>query len=761
MNDEQLTSAAALNACLDRYGAALDSLVAGDPAASPPDTHSFDRADRPEPANRPNLPLTVRLAPLLARDAVQATLAATTAPPPETLDRLLQLDRLLEARRGRIFGDRDLEACRDRLAPDADAWWWFLEPPLSVPAYLTQFDGLWNLGTAICLTFAATFITQTVKAFSTQGFDVLGTVSTIAQGAGLAVVAKGTLTDSGKDKLHDELDRLGIPSAWHQEATFLLAASVLAVSYGINQNLYRFSDYYYNLGQQQENAQQWSAAKKSYARAMDFSHSNHQALLGLGSLLEKLGEYERAADIYQQGIPSGNPQFFNALGRSRLRDRLQKNGWQGKLDRAVLSEVQSLFTRARLHDKTHADAALATDIYINLGIAQWAAIDFNQQQNTSSGDRAIFAAMQLFQKAMKTNEPRFADWIENDEGEIDLTTMYPWQLLRAQCLEASAEALAVVMDASPELLPQATYTQGLDPRLVFDHVAYSCNELLAERNEVDAANNSILIESIFLADRIAPFSTSDNRGFRGLSKIDPAASDRHRDILRQRLVEAIAKDNIQATTRMPLVNRVIVDANTNILAIYAYDIFSLAKFSQTPTYRLQQNNSPAETGPPVADFWVYFSPFGEVEVVPWYQRYAVDRVNSRARWQARLPVEPRNPDRHHISELGILRALAYVQLREYSENVRDWQPLLDRKLIYQLLVAADGRIVGYVPAPQNDNEAARHLNVTPLTFFPAEDADNEAVAWFLVSFKSSQAFQLNSGQKLQEVPVWDIPDLPN
>ncbi|MGD1902558.1 MAG: hypothetical protein ACFB9N_10005 [Geitlerinemataceae cyanobacterium] len=822
-----------LSACLDRYSACLDRLVAqpiealpsdapGLPqrarrpasrTAPPPDNRSEadrlpagssrpgplqaphpprasvsaspdtlpDAPDSYEPVREPTyessveslragdfghdrvLPLIDRVAPLLARDAVQAALERKDeAPTPDALDRLLRLDRRLEDCRDRIFTDRDIEDCRDRLAPAETAWWWFLEAPKTshVPAFLTQFDAFWNLGTAVCLTFAATFITQTVQAFSTRGFDVLGTVGTIAQGAGLAFVAKGTLTNSGKEKLHDTLDDLGIPHALHQEVTFLVAASVLATSYGINQNLYRFSDYYYNLGQRQEDAQQWSAAKKSYARAMDFSSGNTRALLGLGSLLEKLGEYEQAAEIYRQGIPSGDPNFFNALGRSHLRDNLQRNGWQGQLQRAVLSEARSLFARARLHDETHTDAILATDVYINLGIAHWAAIDFNRLDNTPTGDRSIFAAMQSFNKAVEANEPRFDEWIANYDGTVDATTMYPWQLLRAQCFEAAAEAFAVVMDAPSELLPQATYTEGLDPRLVFDHVAYSCNELLANQDEIDAANNSILLESILLSERVAPFSTSSDRGFASLKKIDPAVSTRQRDRLKAQLVELIEAEDIETTTRMPLINRVVVDRDTNVVAVYAYDVFSLAKLRQTPTYQLQQRAKRlgVTPGEPVADFWVNFRPQGEVEIVPWHERYVVDRIGSQAHWKTRLPVKARPDRRHYLSELGILRALVYAQLRNYSEDVRDWQPLLDRKLVYQILVAADGRIVGYAPAPQNDNEATRRLNVTPLTFFPAEDAENEAVAWFSASFKSSQAFQLDSGQRLEELPVWDIPE---
>ncbi len=134
----------------------------------------------------------------------------------------------------------DVYACRDRLQPEESAWWWFLEVKQPrPPVYLASLDGLWKLGAAACLALAATFMTQTVKAFSTQGFDVLGTMGTIAQGAGLAVVAQGTLTDRGKDRLQDTLHDLGVPTYLHEEATFAIATSALLISYGFHSNLYR------------------------------------------------------------------------------------------------------------------------------------------------------------------------------------------------------------------------------------------------------------------------------------------------------------------------------------------------------------------------------------------------------------------------------------------------------------------------------------------------------------------------------------------
>jgi hypothetical protein len=109
-----------------------------------------------------------------------------------------------------------------------------------------------------------------------------------------------------------------------------------------------------------------------------------------------------------------------------------------------------------------------------------------------------------------------------------------------------------------------------------------------------------------------------------------------------------------------------------------------------------------------------------------------------------------------------LRALAYVQLRNQLSALRsdlsNWKPLFDRKLIYNVLVAADGRIVGYAPALYNDNEAEQHVRSTVLRTFPQTDTEDQAVAYFFLTFKSSEAFQLDADTSISDPVLWKIPD---
>jgi hypothetical protein len=207
---------------------------------------------------------------------------------------------------------------------------------------------------------------------------------------------------------------------------------------------------------------------------------------------------------------------------------------------------------------------------------------------------------------------------------------------------------------------------------------------------------------------------------------------------------------------------VLVDANNNIVGIYAYDYFSILNFSKTPPYLLAQTQTRDTLGEPIADFWVQFRSLERIEVQPWYRRYAVDRVTSASTQKPPFKVAPlTETSPPNFSELAILRALAYVQLRNQMIALRSdsnsWTPSFERKLIYNVFVAADGRIVGYAPAPYNNNEAEQKIRSTPLRSFPQDDKENQAVAYFLLTFKSSDAFQLDAGTSITNPVLWKIP----
>ena len=192
---------------------------------------------------------------LRSRDRLQDALSQASQADDEFLAKLVELDLELKQQADSINRAEHLDQLRQNLQPSASAWWWHLEPsaetvhskPLSA-----KFDWLWNVGTVACLVLATSFVTQTAKAFSTEGFDFLGTLSTISQGAGLAFVAGGALTDKGRQTVSRSLSSVKIPPSLHAEATFAASVILLGTAYGINQNLHLVANLYFAQGQQHE-----------------------------------------------------------------------------------------------------------------------------------------------------------------------------------------------------------------------------------------------------------------------------------------------------------------------------------------------------------------------------------------------------------------------------------------------------------------------------------------------------------------------------
>jgi tetratricopeptide (TPR) repeat protein len=287
---------------------------------------------------------------LRSRDRLQDALSQASQADDEFLAKLVELDLELKQQADSINRAEHLDQLRQNLQPSASAWWWHLEPsaetvhskPLSA-----KFDWLWNVGTVACLVLATSFVTQTAKAFSTEGFDFLGTLSTISQGAGLAFVAGGALTDKGRQTVSRSLSSVKIPPSLHAEATFAASVILLGTAYSINQNLHLVANLYFAQGQQHEKQGEWSQAFKSYKRALNFAPDDYKTQIAVGFLYENLGNFDQAIEEYKKGTAFGIPEFFNAQARAMLMRALQENGWQGGIDEKVIREAKNLLERAQ------------------------------------------------------------------------------------------------------------------------------------------------------------------------------------------------------------------------------------------------------------------------------------------------------------------------------------------------------------------------------------------------------------------------------
>ncbi|MEM9273570.1 MAG: tetratricopeptide repeat protein [Cyanobacteria bacterium P01_F01_bin.143] len=274
-------------------------------------------------ASDPKLSLEQLLEVLYARDQVENTLTSdksnTSA---QTLTQLVELDLQLKDLSKSIGNNSHIENCRDSLNPPQTSWWWFLSSPKPLPTKsprLASFNWMWNSLTVLCLVLSGTFMTHTIKAFSKNGLDLLQTFSAAAQGAGLALVTGGTLTDKGKKFTENALNSINVPAVYHPEVTFALSAAVLLAAYGVNRSLPDLGQYYYSQGQKFYDKGQLDKAQESLTQAQGFAPDDFRISSALGNIHETLGNQEQAKSMYQIGVTGGNPMSLNGMGRVLLR----------------------------------------------------------------------------------------------------------------------------------------------------------------------------------------------------------------------------------------------------------------------------------------------------------------------------------------------------------------------------------------------------------------------------------------------------------
>jgi len=657
---------------------------------------------------------------LTARDRINAIVRGNPHVEQALFVRLCDLDDRLKASAD-VLNDYDvLERSRLSYRAPLSSWWWYLNPKSSALMRSDRFGWVWGAATITCLLVSATFMAQTARAFSSQGFDFLGTLSTIAQGAGFALVAGGAGTQKGHDTLEMILKSLKVPGHRTAEATFGLSVGLLVVSYGLNANLYRLGDYYHQQGEEYAADQQWNEAVSSYQRAIQFNPTP-EALLHEGEVYETLGDYDAAIELYSYGA-AGDPYFLTAAARASLLRELNTSGWKGGVPEAELNQTLSTLQRARLHPRAGQDPELLRQIYLNFGFVELARLNFDQLQDA---DKTFLAQAQVqFEQAFH--------W--------ELQQTYPenyvfrWKDLRAQCYQATSRFVNVVLDV-PTVDGTSVYLQGLDPRVTHADVWYSCHEIFVEEGDLEVATDVLLLQTILSSKAITPYWTSQTQGFPQATINDPDQLDR----LAQQLDSTLNLDvsGVEFDDREAAIIRLAIDAEGRIIDYYTYDPWTLAFVRDTPIYSLWKQQAPivakqsAQAAIEVADFQLEVFPDGRHRLQPWGRVYSVDTT--------RLGIEER-PVTIDPARREVLRSLLAVQLRAAFIHIKDPNPGFDYKLTYKVTVASDGRVIGYKPAKDVERE---QLNKTPLPYVLTEPHPAEASTEFLVQFKSSYTFQVN------------------
>ncbi len=161
------------------------------------------------------------------------------------MTKLIELDQRLQQQAEAIAKAAPLDAWRKSRQPSEDAWWWYFQPGAEKEVW-NRFDWLWNALTAVTLALTASLMVGIYQALSVGGLSWLETLSTIAQGAGLALVGKGALTMAGQRQVRQILMYLKIPSRLYSATMCVFALLFLVIVFGLHTYL---PNYFYEKGQ--------------------------------------------------------------------------------------------------------------------------------------------------------------------------------------------------------------------------------------------------------------------------------------------------------------------------------------------------------------------------------------------------------------------------------------------------------------------------------------------------------------------------------
>uniref|UniRef100_A0A832H281 Tetratricopeptide repeat protein n=1 Tax=Oscillatoriales cyanobacterium SpSt-402 TaxID=2282168 RepID=A0A832H281_9CYAN len=670
---------------------------------------------------------------LRSRDRLQAAIANGTLFDDEYLAELVDLDLTLKQHANQICETEHLEQLRQSLEPPESAWWWHLEPiaPSSHKKPLSdKFDWLWNVGTVTCLVIATSFITQTAKAFSTEGFDFLGTLTTIGQGAGLAFIAGGALTDKGKQVVSQVLSSVKVPASLHAEATFGASLILLGTAYSFNQNLHVVGNWYFDQAQHHEKQGEWSQAFKSYQRSLNFAPDDYKTQIAVGFLYERLGNFERAIEEYKKGTAFGIPEFLNAQARAMLMAGLQKNDWQGGIDSQIIRDAESLLERAdkttidfsRRFNESRQDQRLAADIRINRAIAKLASIPFAENLNEKSRTTLNQVVDEL--QFLKVSNPK-----EQPETTTSLTTASTLGNARTECFSKKAVLIGRISE-SPN-------TYGIDHPIQDQYEFYACfpfrfdsklailpdafllrnykfsgfalNDALKDNLEIeDSTSLTYFIYGFPVADFIG--IKPPNYANRVILIQDPKTWKNLADQLTQKIQKNFVKAG--SNTKQNVIWRFLLSQDGQIITYFAYDeasrnIGNTQPFIQAALQKKVVNQliPGLKAGGKLefVDFKVVLSQDGKIlQILPWQMAYTTSSAiecekkckNLALNPQVRSTFQPYTPDIKDPAELGALSAV--VTANSYTWGIDTNSGVYYREPgIFKLKISSDGQVISH------------------------------------------------------------------
>ncbi|HBK66810.1 MAG TPA: hypothetical protein DD000_25775, partial [Cyanobacteria bacterium UBA11166] len=372
---------------------------------------------------------------------------------------LIEWDERLKSFAKALAKQFPLADYRQSVNPPESSWWWFLDSFFPPEVHKKdRFDWLWYGLTLGCAVVATTFGTTTAQAFSSEGFDILGTFSTVTQGVGVLLLAGGALTENGKETVEKVLGSVGIPPHFHAEAIFTTSALMAASTYGLYANLPRIGEYYYQQGWKASTQGDVVSALELYKRSLNFNPDNPKVYVALGKVSEEMGQLKDAESYYDKGRGFNDPAALSGLGRVLILQSLEDLGWTAKIDEKVERRADFFLVAAQKLVKEE-DKVLSREIAINHGILYLS--EFNlKKSNVEEANEALDNAQNSFEQAAALEPELPKETMEKNKGQCFLKIV---EKIRQEVNYQKGKLLDPEIPKQAEACYGELYTAGLNP----------------------------------------------------------------------------------------------------------------------------------------------------------------------------------------------------------------------------------------------------------------------------------------------------------
>jgi tetratricopeptide (TPR) repeat protein len=252
------------------------------------------------------------LAVLKARDAIHSIVIDKKQDTAEGLITVLQLDSRLKQQTLRITQVANLGDWRTSLHPPEQAWWWFIEEPVSK---WDRFNWIWNVLAILCLYISLGLVADMSSRFLSSGPDIGASMVVVGQSLLTLLAAGGALTLAGQAAVKHILSSFKIPKTFWHKANFVVAILLLGGLVFLHLSLPTIAIWYNNRGFENYVTGRLISAQYDYERATKLNPDYAEAHYNLAVLYEDLQRIDEAQGEYLVAALSGVDFAYTNLTR--------------------------------------------------------------------------------------------------------------------------------------------------------------------------------------------------------------------------------------------------------------------------------------------------------------------------------------------------------------------------------------------------------------------------------------------------------------